>query len=138
VELESLSLGPIWLFEPLPDAAQHLKTLTGHDPRVTIVEAALGAAEATARFYVASNAGQSSSLLRPTLHLDHAPSVKFDESIEVDVLTVDNVFSGLPIPNTWIIDTQGSELAVLQGAWCSLHDVDYLYTEVNRAETYDG
>tara|TARA_R110000822_G_scaffold41701_1_gene113458 strand:- start:4553 stop:5197 length:645 start_codon:yes stop_codon:yes gene_type:complete len=83
------------------------------------------------------NNGQSSSLYRPKKHLQMYPTIKFNNTVEVDVKPVDEIMSG-KVFNFLSIDVQGYELEVLKGSIESLTNVDYIIVEINKAEMYEN
>ncbi len=97
---------------------------------------ALGASESSAVLYVETrNQGQSNSLLRPLLHTKQYPQIVFNETEEVLVRPLDKFnITGCNFMN---IDVQGYELEVLKGSTRTLQGINYIYSEVNRAETYE-
>ena len=84
------------------------------------------------------NNGQSNSLLKPKLHLQQFPDIVFNGHERVELRTLDS----LDIPrhkyNTLVMDVQGYEGEVIKGASETLKNIDTIYTEVNRAEVYEG
>ena len=98
---------------------------------------ALGAVDSISKMYVETrNQGQSNSLLKPLLHSKQYPQITFDETEEVIVRPLDSFkVKGCNFLN---IDVQGFELEVLKGSEESLPDINYIYSEVNRAETYEN
>lgn len=82
------------------------------------------------------NKGQSNSLLKPAKHLEHYPLIVFDKTEEVQVIPLDNLM--LKAYNFLNMDVQGYELEVLKGATETLNHIDYIYTEVNVDEVYEG
>jgi FkbM family methyltransferase len=100
---------------------------------------ALGPRSQESEMYVASNC-QSSSLLKPKLHLKQYRRIKFRETEVVNVVTLDEFmkrYSGCDF-NFINMDVQGYELQVLMGAIKTIDFIDYIYCEVNRAELYEG
>jgi len=81
-----------------------------------------------------NNEAQSSSFLKPLLHLDQHPEISFNESEVVKIRRLDNF--KIKNSNFMSIDVQGFELEVLKGAKRTLKEIDYIYCEVNTAETY--
>ena len=81
-----------------------------------------------------NNEAQSSSLLQPLLHLDQHPEITFDQTEIVKLKRLDNF--KITNSNFMSIDVQGFELEVLKGAKNTLKRIDYIYCEVNTAETY--
>ena len=127
----------IILFEPLSDCfdvigykCQDLNAnIEGH-------QVALGSERGIAKMYVSDNEKQSSSILKPKVHLTHHPHVKFPETEEVDVGRMDDYQTGGY--NFLNMDVQGYELEVLKGATETLKKVRYVYCEVNRDEVYEN
>ena len=94
-----------------------------------------------------ANRGMSNSLLKPVKHLDQYPSIVFTSTETVTVRRLDNIFTNLASflsefdrtqYNLLTMDVQGYELEVLKGAPETLQHIDYIYTEVNRDEVYEG
>ena len=82
----------------------------------------------------------SSSLLAPKEHLDLHPDVTFDDTIEVDVVSLDDWARRQRIPRVdllWL-DLQGYELEVLKSATAMLEGTSAIYTEVHLVESYEG
>ena len=126
------------LFEPLQGNLVYLYNRFGGDyPRIRIHGVALGSTNVPEiRMYVASNQGQSSSILEPLLHLEQYPRIVFPETVTVEQRTLDSYdLEGVEFLN---MDVQGYELEVLHGAYKTLESVRAVYTEVNRAELYKG
>ena len=124
-------------FEPNELSFSKLKEKFKEIDGVLVFKKALGSEIKDAEFWLASNDGQSSSLLRPSEHLQLAPHVKFDNIAFVSVETLDSYLSLMCDHNFLIIDTQGSELDVLIGAAKTLEHIEYIYVEVNRGEIYE-
>jgi len=127
----------IVLFEPLSECfdvlAQKVMTLNAN---IEGHQVALGSAPGTATMYLSDNEKQSSSILKPKVHLTHHPHVKFNGTEEVEVDLLDNFDT--KDYNFLNMDVQGYELEVLKRATETLKRVDYVYCEVNRDEVYEG
>lgn len=98
-------------------------------------------------FHVASNGGQSSSLLKPKNHLQEFDFVRFEERVELVTNRLDHVMAFLrqqgygsvcDAADLLYMDTQGAELKVLRGAGQALDGIKYVLTEVTRNELYEG
>jgi FkbM family methyltransferase len=98
-------------------------------------------------FYVSSNEGASSSMLAPRRHLREHPEVKFNEVIRLRSTTADILCREVErtIPgflaselDFMVLDTQGSELAVLKGAFRTLHSVRQIWIEVSHGGLYEN
>jgi hypothetical protein len=82
------------------------------------------------------NLGMSNSLLKPKKHLEYYPSIAFEETEVVLVNRLDDF--KITDCNLLVMDVQGAELLVLKGATETLKYIDYIYTEVNIQEMYEG
>ena len=127
----------IILFEPLSENFNILKEKAGNlNANIEGFQVALGAKKGTATMYVSDNEKQSSSILKPKVHLTHHPHVKFPTTEEVEVHTLDSYNCGNY--NFINMDVQGYELEVLKGGTRVLEQVNYVYCEVNRDEVYEN
>ncbi len=125
------------MFEPLEEnfniLANKVKNLNAN---IVGHQVALGSEPGKTTMYVSDNEKQSSSILKPKVHLTHHPYVKFPTTEEVEVSCLDNY--DCYRYNFINMDVQGYELEVLKGATKTLEKVDYVYCEVNRDEVYEN
>lgn len=124
-------------FEPDPNSYNVIMNKLGGRSNVQIHNYALGNTNNMMKFNVSSNESTSSSLLKPKLHLKQHPHVKFVDTIDVEVRKL-NDFEVSSDFNFINIDVQGYELEVFKGADKHLENIDYIMSEVNRDETYEG
>jgi FkbM family methyltransferase len=103
------------VFEPYENCLKILKDRYLNDQTVKIVGKALGSKKTFGLLRIASNEGQSSSLLEPKEHLVKAPHITFSGSAKVEIDTLDSYKSIINEYNFLIVDTQGYELEVLKG-----------------------
>jgi FkbM family methyltransferase len=90
-------------------------------------------------FVESSNQGQSSSILKPKIHLEQYPHIIFDDEEIVKIDLLDNIQDIKENEYNFInIDVQGYELEVFKGAKETLNNIDYIVSEVNRAEVYEN
>lgn len=98
-------------------------------------------------FHVASNGGQSSSMLKPQNHLTEFNFVSFDQVVEMSTHRLDHIVAFLRENGQAAVcdkldllymDTQGAELKVLRGAGTILDNFNYVLTEVTRNQMYAG
>lgn len=87
------------------------------------------------------NKGESNSILKPLLHLQQHPEVVFDGQETITVKKLDNIIDPRDTKdyyNFLAMDVQGYEGEVLKGATETLKYINYVYTEVNKGQTYEG
>ncbi len=132
-----MGIQDIVLFEPLEEnfniLAENVKDLNAN---IVGHQIALGSKPGKTTMYVSDNEKQSSSILKPKVHLTHHPHVKFPSTEDVEISCLDNFDTfGYNFIN---MDVQGYELEVLKGGKETLKKVDYVYCEVNRDEVYEN
>jgi len=130
---------PILFFEPLSSNYSVLVNNVQKDSNVRTFQCALGNENKIVTMNVeTANNGQSSSVLKPKKHLEQYPHITFDYVEEVNMFRLDDLdmnFSGFNFIN---IDVQGYELEVFKGAQKTLHNIDYIISEINRDEVYEN
>ena len=92
-------------------------------------------------FFSASNNGESSSLLRPALHKRIHKSVNFGKSKSMKTTTLNSVLnkhSNSRDRFILVLDVQGAEKMVLDGANLILQRVDAIFTEISAIPLYKG
>jgi FkbM family methyltransferase len=135
------ALQHIYLFEPQAAPLAVLQGLAARDARIRVFPYAVSDSDGTARFNVASNDGESSSLLPLGSHREHFPEVSMQTHIEVPTRRLDTVLAehGLRPPDLMIVDVQGAEYLVLQSLSPAVLDaLRLLYTEVSLEPVYQG
>ena len=133
----NLGIDDIVLFEPLKENFEVLKNNVSElNANITGYCVALGNKNQNVNMFLSSNNLESSSVLKPKIHLNLHPEVVFsgEESVEMKRLD-DFSFENYNFIN---LDVQGYEMKVLKGAEKTLKNIDYLYCEVNRNEVYEG
>ena len=125
------------LFEPLSDNFDILHENSQNlNANIEAYQVALGSEPGEATMYVSDNEKQSSSILKPKVHLSHHPDVKFPSKEKVEVHLLDEY--DCHNYNFLNMDVQGYELEVLKGGSETLKNIDYVYCEVNRDEVYEN
>ncbi len=122
------------------------KKCRGKPNYIPVQALALANDSATSKFYLASNGGQSSSILRPEKHLEYFPQVTFDSHIELIGHRTDTIaaftkkqYPDLPgFYDLLFMDVQGAELEVLKGAVKQLQNGKYIYAEIGDGNGYEG
>jgi FkbM family methyltransferase len=105
--------------EPQPDCLRVLRLLFGRDRGVTIVPEAVGARAGRARLALSTATPTVSSMSRDWIESVTADRsfarVRWDRSIEVDVVTLDDLIAIHGEPAFCKIDVEGFEVDVLKG-----------------------
>ena len=127
----------ILIFEPIGENFDVLsERVQDLNANIAGYQVALGSERGEFTMYVSDNEKQSSSLLKPKVHLTHHPHVKFPSTETVEVHLLDDY--DCDTCNFINMDVQGFELEVLKGGKKTLEHVDYVYCEVNRDEVYEN
>lgn len=96
--------------------------------------------------FVASNDGQSSSILKPAQHLLAFPTVTFDAKIQCTSFTLDTIARSIKTNHAQFphhydliyVDVQGAELEVFKGANQCLLNSRFIFTEIGLGGGYEG
>jgi FkbM family methyltransferase len=159
--LEAMPEATVYCFEPDLRAIARFKTKV-NDPRVTLVEAAIGDIDGQATFYPSSGQAPpeqrtpdaapclfldewdlSGSLRKPTGHLKYSSWTTFPEEKRhpVRVMTLDTWVQTRRdiacIDFVWA-DVQGAEDALIRGGQFALSMTRYFYTEFYDKPLYEG
>jgi len=137
---KSIGITKGYLFEPCKEAFNKLKQVMP-DGFHAINFALSHDADALTFSKTLFNNGQSNSALKPKKHLDYYPNIVFDSTEKYLALPLD--FYEIKDCNLLVMDVQGFELNVLKGAnmisrFKTIQYIDYIITEVNIEEIYEG
>jgi FkbM family methyltransferase len=117
--------------EPQPDCLRVLRFLYGKDPGVTIAPVAVGASAGRAQLAVAAATPTVSTLSREWMDaVAAAPGlfpVRWNQSIEVEVTTLDALIAAHGEPAFCKIDVEGFEVEVLAGLSRPLRGLSFEY-----------
>ena len=133
----------LWI-EPVPEVFAQLQANIAGLPGQRALRALVADQEGIeVDFHVASNQGLSSSMLQLGQHKDIWPEVQFQRTLKLRTTTLaalarDGMLGPLQAYNALVMDTQGSELLVLQGAEAVLQHIDFMKTEAADFESYVG
>ena len=128
----------IWI-EAIPEVYETLKANLKGNTNAKAVNACISDRDGeTVTFHVASNGGQSSSMLEFDTHAKVHPDVTFVKDITLITERIDTMFSPDYFKGEWLlnIDLQGAELKALQGMGNLLNSFKWAYIEVNKAHLY--
>jgi FkbM family methyltransferase len=134
--------GRIVSFEPLPTARLSLEQAAAVDPRWEVAPPlALGASDGTVTLNVSAESDMSSTLpFRPEM-ADLLDSAAYTGTVTVPLGRLDGIFDhhvGHDDRVLLKIDTQGTELAVLEGASGILDRVRGIQLELSIVPVYEG
>jgi len=148
----SRAFGPlsIWHYiaveaDPRNAAVIRQRPLGKHEP-FTLIEAAIASFNGTTTLHLCDNTADqakgSSSIHKPTGHLEHFPWCTFDASVEVVAVTLDHLVSNqltpdIPIDLLWV-DIQGAEKDMIAGGHEALKRTRYIMIEAESVELYEG
>ena len=131
-------------YEPDPRPAERFKSrLAGRD-RLTFRQVAVGRVNGTVEWYAShgSVAGHhhdwdySSSLKRPTGHLDRSKEISFTANNSVPCVRLDD--EGFDRFDFAWIDAQGAQRDIIEGGRKTLDATSYIYVELHNTPLYDG
>jgi FkbM family methyltransferase len=135
---DSTGLKVVWV-EPIPEVfaelQRNLRGFRGQEARMGL------AAETTGRkatFHVANNGGASSSMFDFADHSRLWPEVSFVERIELETVRLDDLLAAVAGVDALVLDTQGAELLVLQGAERLIGSCRFIKAEAADFESYCG
>jgi FkbM family methyltransferase len=135
---KTLGVGSGIFIEGDPKVYNELLEILNNDKNWKAVNALLSDVDGVeVDFWVASNGGMSSSLLKPALHLTEHSNVTFDiEPIKLKTVTLDSLNLGKF--DLIVMDVQGAELKVLRGGIETFKDADCLWLEVALGGLYEN
>lgn len=148
--IELLNVFPkakIYCFEPDPRAISKFRQSI-KAPNVQLIEAAIGANSGYVMFHQSSGAewidpagwDHSGSIRKPKTHLEVWPWVKFEKTIPVPMIKLDEWVKDNDIGTVDFIwaDVQGAESDLILGALETLKSTKFFYTEFSDVEWYEG
>ncbi len=130
----------IFSFEPILESHKKVKEMADNNSQWTSYQYALSNYNGSSSFHL-NDFSFSSSLLEMTeKHKEEFPFTKNEKIIPVEVRRLDEIEKVAATPGSIFmkIDTQGSELQVLEGAIETLKRTQILFLEVNFEELYKG
>jgi FkbM family methyltransferase len=136
------ALPVIWI-EPIPDVFARLSArIEGYSRQRALQRLLTDRDGVEYAFHVASNGGESSSILELAKHRDIWPAIGYERTITLTSTTLKSLIEreglDLAVYDTLILDTQGSELLVLRGAGEHVRQFRFIETEIADFEAYAG
>lgn len=134
---DNINISNRMFFEPLKNNFSKLVENVGE--KYELFNLALGNENKIVTMNVeTANNGQSSSILKPHIHLFQYPHIKFESTEDVQMNRLDDLSIDIKKYNFINIDVQGYELEVFKGSMKTLENIDYIMTEINRDEVYEN
>ena len=134
--------GQIFSFEPLSSAHKILKEKSIHDNLWTVYDrCGVGDQNKVETINISGNSYSSSFLAMLEKHKKAAPDSEYLGQEEVNIFTLDNIFSNLNNGYKRIflkIDTQGYEMNVLKGVEKNIHKIYAVQLELSMSPLYDN
>jgi len=132
----------VWI-EPIPEVFARLKNnLEGFPEQRAFQYLVADRDDVEYQFHIATNEGASSSILDLGLHRDIWPDIRYERTVRLRSKTLPSVLAVEQVDvrkyDALVMDTQGSELLVLQGAVPILERFKYIKTEAPDFESYVG
>lgn len=143
---DQLGLRVLWI-EPNPFVFQKLQRNIAGYPKQIAVQALLSNGDGDEmQFHISNNGGKSSSVLDLKHHREMWPEVSYRETITLNTVTLPTllergwIYRGINPYNyqALVLDTQGSELLILEGCGSSLAGFKFVKVEVADFESYAG
>ena len=133
-----LGLVVLWI-EPIPEVFAELSRNISCFPKQSAVEALItDKVGQSHQFNVSGGTGRASSIFDFAGHKEIWPGVEVQRVIDVQSTTLDAVLRGRGAFDGLVLDAQGSELLVLEGAEASLSQFHYIKTVAADFERYRG
>ena len=136
-DYEKFGWAPVIWVEAQPSLVKVLNSKLDPSKHKVIEAAILEEDGVPLKLHIASNS-QSTSLLNFGSHADSYPDITFVSEIDVSTKRLDSIIKPDEMPNFINLDLQGVELSAIKSLGKLLLSVDYIYTEVNKEEVYEG
>lgn len=135
-------LNVVWI-EPIPHVYEELRSNIAKKQNQTALQYLVTQTDGERhRLYIASNAGMSSSVLDLAQHKDIWPEIDYVGSLDLVGQTLPTILEkeavDLSLYDALVIDTQGTELAILRGSVPILSRFSLIEVEVADFEAYRG
>lgn len=129
----------VWWVEGNPKGIDKLTFALRPYPKQRVIQALIFEEDGVEKdFFITNYDGMSSSIYEFGTHKVFAPDVSFVDQVKLSTRTIDSIIKENNIREINLInlDLQGAELPALKGAVNLLSEIDYILTEVNKAEVY--
>lgn len=137
-------LASVVYIEPIPDVFAALKKRVSADPRHHPIQALCSdKAGVEVDFHIASNRGESSSMLELGSSKQEHPDVHYVSKLRLTTTTLDDIIFNTPgiereKLDTLVMDVQGAEMKVIGGAARTLQQCHFVFLEITEGGFYLG
>ena len=129
--------GKVHWVEAQPDKVKFLRAKFENTDDQVIDAAVWSKAGVPLKLHVMTNSA-STSLLNLGTHVEAHPDITFSHSIEILTQILENLIPADSIANYLCLDIQGAELEAVKGFGRRIQEMNWIYTEINREELYEG
>lgn len=126
----------VWI-EAQHELAETLRNKLSNKDDVVLEAVAWNQSDIELEFNIANNT-QSSSIFKLGTHGVDYPEIEFTEKVKVKTIRLDELLPKEFKFDFINLDIQGAELQALKGLGNKLNSVDWIYSEVNAKEVYEG
>jgi FkbM family methyltransferase len=135
VELDNLmKLTPsIICVDPL---VEKIHSISFRYPSIIVLPVAISSSTGVSDFYVANNGGRSSSLSKPTKHLEVFKSISFTKKTKVITIPLRILLNSFENIDFMLIDAQGSDLEILESGNGDFSNVKVIIIEALKSDLY--
>jgi len=133
--------GKLISFEPASEPFLQLLKRSQKDALWSVFNLGVGNRIEEIDLHLASNSGLSSSILKPGLHSNFFPGIRFDRTEKIQITTLSNFIKDQKLQECRIllkVDAQGYEGLILEGALEIFDSVISTYLELSLVELYCG
>jgi FkbM family methyltransferase len=139
---DRFGLHVLWV-EPIPTVFAELAANIKNFPKQKALQALVSIHDdEVVEFQISSNSGKSSSILPAAEHKDVFPDIVFENKLSLKSVTLGTLLqrNAISVSNfdALLLDTQGAELLILQGAAPLLSQFSYIQAEAANFEAYQG
>lgn len=131
----------VWI-EANPEKSEYCKEYLKDEVGNVIINEAINDIDGTKIEFNITNNGESSSILKLKSHKNFYPQINVVKKIEVVTKRLDTIITENNLDfskyNFLNLDLQGIELRAIKSLGNLINSVDYIYTEVNKQELYEG
>ena len=113
-----------------------------NNPNLNLINEVIGDEDGKDIEFKITNNTLSSSILDIKYHKEIHPNIIVEKILKTKTKTLSTIYSEYRINpqdyNLLTMDLQGAEMLALKGLGDSINNLDYIYTEVNEKELYEG